>query len=135
MGSDQSTYAKVKKPVFRTGQQNRAMHLLFTLLAEALNNAGLDQRKVLKPSVSIPWTPSAVKEMLWRPIQEAMYQKHSTTDLNKQEEISEIHATLMRHLAEKFGVEYIPFPSHEPGYWDSAPMKSRITPIKEKTII
>lgn len=99
------------------------MHKLFTMLSETLNDAGLDQRKVLKPSVSIPWTPKAVKENLWRPIQEAMYHKKSTTELGKQEEITQIHAVLMRHLSEKFGVEYIPFPSHEVGYWDHAPMK------------
>lgn len=107
----------------RTLRQNKALHLFFDMLAKSLNDAGLDQRKVLKPSVSIPWTKTAIKEQLWRPIQKAMYAKHSTTDLMKQEEIDHIHETLTRHLAEKFGIEYIPFPSHEEGYYDTAPLK------------
>ena len=97
----------------RTSQQNRALHAFYTLLANALNDAGLDQRKVLKPSVSIPWTPEAAKEQLWRPIQKAMYGKESTTELSKIQEIDKIHEVLMRHLGEKFGVEYITFPHDE----------------------
>lgn len=117
-------HKKIKSKGKRTVQQNRAIHLYFTMLAKSLNESGLDQRKVLKPSISIPWTPTAIKESLWRPIQKVMYEKNSTTELNKQEEITEIHATLMRHLGEKFGVEYIPFPSYEQGYMDTAPPKS-----------
>lgn len=127
----------------RTGQQNKALHLFLGMLADILNDAGLDQRKVLKPEVSIPWTKTSVKENLWRPIQQAMYAKKSTTKLAKQKEIDEIHKVLMRHLAEKFGVEFIPFPSHAIGYWDSAPMKidvphyvTPLTPVRrEKTAV
>lgn len=100
-------------PKPRTGQQNRALHLFYRILAETLNDAGLDQRKVLKPSVSIPWTPKAVKENLWRPIQKALLGKESTTELSKLEDIDKVHELLMKHLGEKFGVEYIPFPSEE----------------------
>lgn len=108
----------------RTNQQNKALHLFFEMLATSLNDAGLDQRKVLKPSISIPWTKVAIKDQLWRPIQQALYDKFSTTDLLKQQEIDTIHATLMRHLGEKFGVEHIPFPSYAIGYMDSAPLKN-----------
>ena len=95
----------------RTSDQNAALHVLFTLLSDTLNDAGLDMRQVLKPSVAIPWTPASVKEYLWRPIQKTMTGKKSTTELDKLEDIDKIHAVLMRHLAEKFGVEYIDFPS------------------------
>jgi len=95
----------------RTPEQNKALHVFFKLLADELNGAGLDQRKVLKPSVSIDWTPEAVKEQIWKPIQKALYNKQSTTELDKQMEIDKIHETIMRHLGEKFGVEYIEFPS------------------------
>jgi hypothetical protein len=97
----------------RTSQQNRALHLYLTMLSDALNDAGLDQRKVLKPGVSIPWTPSAAKEQLWRPIQVALFQKESTTELDKTKELDKVHEVLMRHLGEKFGIEYIPFPVDE----------------------
>jgi len=97
----------------RTSQQNKSMHVFFSLLADSLNSAGLDQRKVLKPSISIDWTPTAVKKQLWKPIMNALYSKTSTTELDKQMEIDKIHETLMRHLAEKFGLEYIEFPHNE----------------------
>lgn len=51
-----------------------------------------------------------------------MTQKKSTTELEKTGEIDEVWDTLLRHLGEKFGVEYIPLPSQELGYADSAPM-------------
>lgn len=97
----------------RTNEQNRALHHFFRLLADSLNMAGLDMKTVLKPEVSIPWTPASVKDHLWRPIQKAMLSKESTTELGKHLDIDGVHSTLMRHLGEKFGVEYIPFP-HDP---------------------
>lgn len=94
----------------RTDQQRKALEVFFKLLAKSLNAAGLDQRVVLKPSISIPWTQEAVKNQLWRPIQMAMFNKKSTTELDKQMEIDKIHETLMRELGKSFGVEHIPFP-------------------------
>lgn len=95
----------------RTTQQNRALHLYFTLLAEALNDAGLDQRKTLKPSVEIPWDAKAIKEQIWRPIQKAQLKKESTTELTTAE-ITKVWETINRHLSEKFGVTEM-FPSIE----------------------
>jgi len=113
----------------RTSQQNKALHLFFTMLTDELNNAGFDQRKVLKPSVDIPWTPEAVKEQLWKPIQKLMYNKESTTELEKVKEIDRVHEVLMRHLGEKFGLEYIPFPVNEIKAWENlAPMKRKELP-------
>jgi len=96
----------------RTLQQNSALHLFFRLLADELNNAGLDMRQVLLPSVEIPWTPANIKEYLWRPIQTAYTGKNSTTDLDKIKEISDVYEILNRHLGEKFGV-HVEFPSIE----------------------
>ena len=95
----------------RTILQNRALHLLFTHLAEALNEAGLDMRRTLKPEIDIPWTSENIKEFLWRPIQEAQLSKKSTTELTTKE-IDEIFETLNRHISVKFGL-HIPFPSIE----------------------
>lgn len=95
----------------RTVRQNKALHVLFGLLATTLNDNGLDMRKTLKPSVEIPWSAQGVKEYLWRPIQRAQTTKNSTTQLTTKE-IDEIFDTLNKHLGEKFGV-HIPFPSIE----------------------
>lgn len=102
-----------KTSVQRTDSQNKALHTFFRLLADELNNAGLDQRKVLKPSIDIPWSPEAVKEQLWKPIQVSLFFKESTKDLDKHIEIDKVHEVLMRHLGEKFGLEFIPFPQDE----------------------
>lgn len=95
----------------RTKQQNKALHVLFSLLAEELNNNGLDMRKTLKPEVEIPWSKMAVKEYLWRPIQQAQFAKKSTTELTTKE-IDEVFDTINRHIGERFGI-HIPFPSIE----------------------
>jgi hypothetical protein len=92
----------------RTSQQNKALHVLFEHIADELNGAGLDMRKALKPSVEIPWTKDTVKEYLWRPIQEEMLMKRSTTELTTQE-IDQVNDTLNRYLAEK-GL-HVAFPS------------------------
>ena len=82
------------------------------MLAEALNDAGLDCRVVMKPEAEIPWTASMVKDLLYRPIMEVMTDKHSTTELDRIEP-SQVWDVLMRHLGEKLGVAYIPFPADE----------------------
>lgn len=96
-----------------TSSQRNAMHLGFTLIADTLNNAGLDMRKVLKPEVNIPWTKDSVKEYLFRPIQKVMTSKKSTNELNKVGEIDEIWDVMMRHLMETQHIEYIPFPKED----------------------
>ena len=95
----------------RTLTQNNALHLYFDMLAEALNDAGLDMRKTLKHDIEIPWTRENVKNHLWRPIQKALTEKHSTTELDRIEP-SQIYEVLNRHLADKFKV-HVPFPSEE----------------------
>src|SRR3990167_1784755 len=94
----------------RTTQQNRALHLYFGLVAEELNDAGLDMRAILKPEVDIPWTARNVKEFLWRPVQKIQLGKVSTTDLATKE-IDVVFETVNRHLA-KHGI-HVPFPNIE----------------------
>ena len=98
----------------RSEQQNKSIHLGCSHIAQVLNEAGLDMRVVLKPDVQIPWSTTSVKDHLFRPIMKAMTSKDSTTELLKSEgEIDTIWETLMRHLMEKFHIEYINFPSYE----------------------
>lgn len=102
---------ETKKYPKRTAQQNKALHVLFTLLAKELNEAGLDMRKTLKPGVEIPWQAKGVKDYLWRPIMQAQLDKKSTTEMTTKE-IDEVFDTLNRHLGEKFGL-HVAFPSIE----------------------
>lgn len=87
----------------RTNQQNKALHLYCRMLAEALNDAGLDQREVLKPGVEIPWNEESVKNSLWRPIQQAMLDIESTADAETTD-YSQVYEVLTRHLQQKLGV-------------------------------
>ena len=92
----------------RTLTQNRALHKFCDILAIALNDAGLDQKKLLKPSIDIPWTQNAVKEMLWRPVQVAVTGIKSTTK-PEASQYSAIYEVLNRHLSMKHGIS-VPWP-------------------------
>lgn len=99
------------KEQVRTTKQNRALHLYFNHLAEALNDAGLDMRRTLKPSIDIPWSGETIKEYLWKPIMKAQLGKESTTEMTTKD-IDKLFDTLNRHLGEKFGL-MVDFPSIE----------------------
>jgi hypothetical protein len=96
----------------RTIKQNKSLHLWFRLLADTLNEAGLDMRTVLKPSISIEWNDKTIKEYIYKPILEAMLLKKSTTEMTTKE-IDKVWETINLHLGEKFGVEVPPIPSQE----------------------
>ncbi|MBT7929836.1 hypothetical protein HN682_07985 [Candidatus Peregrinibacteria bacterium] len=95
----------------RTLTQNKAFHLYFKMLADELNSAGLDAKRVLKPEIDIPWTPDMIKRHLWKAVQDAMFEKDSTTKLTTKE-VGEVYEVLNRHLGEKFSI-HVPFPSEE----------------------
>ena len=95
----------------RTLQQNKALHLFFTMLADTLNDSGLYMNKLLR--VDIDWTPTTVKKYLWRPFQFSLFETEHTRDLTKREQIEKVHKVLMRELGEKKGVPFVPFPSEE----------------------
>jgi hypothetical protein len=87
----------------RTSRQNNAIHVYCREAAKDLNEAGCDQRKVLKPSLAIPWTMESFKDNLFKPIMQAMFGIESTTQL-KTGQVGEVYEALNRELSEKFGV-------------------------------
>lgn len=102
----------MKKTKLRTNLQNKSLHLWFTHLSNALNDAGLSTVKVLElKKADIPWTPVTVKELLFKQLMEAMYQKTSTTQLTTKE-LTKVSEVLTRHLAEKLGLQ-VDWPSIE----------------------
>ena len=94
-----------------TDLQRKSMHLYCRLLATALNDAGYDMKKLLKPEVDIPWTDVSVKEHLWRPIQKAITGKVSTTKAETKEH-PYVYEVLARHMSQKFGV-FVAWPCKE----------------------
>lgn len=93
----------------RTLQQNKALHKYFELLADALNDSGLDMKKVI--TVDVPWSADTVKQWLWKPVQKAQLLKESTTELTTAE-VDKVYETVNRLMAEKFDL-HVPFPSDE----------------------
>ena len=95
----------------RTIKQNSAIHVFFGRLADKLNDAGLDMKKVLKPHIDIPWTAASVKTWLWKPVMKVMIEKDSTTEM-KRSNVTKVYEALNRHLADKFGIS-VPFPQNQ----------------------
>lgn len=100
-------------------------------VADALNDAGLSMEQVLQNfTMELEWTKGTVKEIIWRTAQERLVGKQSTTELNKQQEIDRVYEAINRFLA-KLGIDSIPFPNYEPGYYDTAPLNSDPKPYGE----
>jgi hypothetical protein len=95
----------------RSDLQNNSLHLYLSHLAEALNDAGYDMKRTLKKEIDIPWGKESAKEHLWRPIQELLTKKDSTTKPTTEEYVY-IYEVLSRHLVEKLGVN-VAWPSKD----------------------
>lgn len=97
----------------RSLAQNRAFHLYFNMVAVQLNNSGLYINKLIKENkykADIDWSGNLVKENLWKPIQNAILDKKSTTQLEKSE-VDRVYNTLNRYLS-NMGIS-VPFPNAE----------------------
>lgn len=96
-----------------TRQQQKALHLFFRQLADTLNQNGLTMSVILQKFVlDIPATETNVKELIFRPLMEALYGKHSTTELLRKGEIDGIYDAINKFMGE-MGVSCPPFPSLE----------------------
>ena len=80
------------------------------MLANALNDAGYDM-KLLLAHREIPWSQNSVKEQMWRPVQQSMFDIDSTTQLAPSQ-VSQVYDTINRFLSEKFAIS-VEFPSKE----------------------
>ena len=107
-----------KKPIIKfeapehlvTRRQQNALHKWCGLVADFLNDAGLDMKRVLKPEVDIPWTKESVKEALWKPVLDAMTNKDSTTEMDTKEPDA-VYRTIQRHMSQRFGITLPPWPT------------------------
>jgi hypothetical protein len=123
----------------RTIKQNKSLHKWCEMVAATLNDAGLDMKRVLfgnvelkvmeyvelncehcaddiqmifdqfQTSFDLPWTKDSVKNCLWRPVQRAMLDKESTTEMNTTDPTL-ICDAINRHLSTTHGVPHIPWP-------------------------
>lgn len=96
----------VKESKPRTLAQNRALHKMFEVLADELNDRGKYISTVIRADAR--WDKNRVKELIWRAVQEKMFNKTSTTSLTTKE-IDEIFEVIQKALAE-MGIVIV-FPS------------------------
>lgn len=87
----------------RTSLQNRALHLYFEHVASALLEVGYDYvyvNPIDGDLIHIPFTKDLVKNYIWRPLQNRMFEIESTTKLTTKM-IDEILTVLSLWLGEK----------------------------------
>ena len=97
---------KVGDKRMRTFLQNSSLHKYLSLLADKLNDAGFDIRKVLeamREGFTISCTGENLKETVWRPMQQALFNIESSTQLDTKQ-VSEVYENVNRFTAERFGV-------------------------------
>jgi len=85
-----------------------------TFFAEEISDVA-KRLKVIshKLKVEIPWTETAVKEGIWKPIQHALTEKTSTTELTTAE-VNQVYEAVEDALASRLSPwEPVPFPSEE----------------------
>lgn len=114
---------EVHKPETRTKRQNRALHAGFTLLAQALNDSGMDMLSFpWTEGIDVPWSKDTVKSHLYTPVLEAQLEGKQKTSQLAKTEVSQVWDTLTRHLATRIGVS-VPFPSFDHIYAQARPPK------------
>lgn len=100
----------LKNGMQRTKTQNAALHKFCEQLAVTLNDGGFEFTTFVKHGYEVPFTKELVKDHLWRPVQEAVTGKLSTTK-PETHEYAIIYDALNSVLAKK-GI-YVPWPSVE----------------------
>ena len=98
-----------------TRQQQKSLHKWLTMISGQLIEQGYTMQEVMEQmrSYEIKPTPIALKENVWRPVQQAMFGTESTTKLLKsQKQIDDI-IDVMCQIFGKMGVVCPPFPSKE----------------------
>ena len=91
----------------RTNQQNKALYLYMTMIANTLNRENIPTSQVLK--MDIAWTADKVKYMIVRPLMEALFCIKSTTKLKKGD-FDILIDTLTKAMGQR-GISMPPFPN------------------------
>jgi len=89
----------------RTSQQNRSLHLYLTMMANAFNDSGIDNKMLMdtfKQEFSIPVTATFLKEV-FRKIMGGMFDKKSTTELSTTEMVK-VYDVFNMGMGEKCGI-------------------------------
>jgi len=95
----------------KTEPQNNSQWLYLTMLADELNNKGIDQVAVLdelkkRPTVDLSNTKDSLYRIYWRGVRKALFPDAKRTG---KKQAGEIYEAMNRHTASVFGVS-IPWP-------------------------
>jgi len=100
----------------RTPNQNKSMHLYLTMLADELNAAGYDMRKVI--TMPIRATGENLKETMLKPIMNSLFPDvESTTELTTIQ-MMDVYEVMNAATAERLKVS-IEWPSKERLYYEA----------------
>jgi hypothetical protein len=87
------------------------MHRYYELLSKALNDAGYTVARVFRKPINMSWTPGLVKDLLWRKVQIDLFNKVSTTELERPE-CAEVFDELNNIMIENYSIS-VAWPSQE----------------------
>ncbi len=100
---------EIKNTQSRTSQQNAALHLWMTQIANTLNTENIPTTQILK--ADIHWDLEKVKHMIVRPLIQALFGTTTTTKLKKDDFELMINA-LTKMMGQK-GIIIPEFPNNE----------------------
>ena len=109
-GFKSNPYLEIKSETnTRTSQQNRALHKLFSIISDILNDLGMtfNYSGVSGREFEIPYNLLIVKDYFWRPIQIALTGKESTTEIDSKE-INEVFAVIYKFFSDRGHQLYFP---------------------------
>tara|TARA_R110000772_G_C13310282_1_gene440308 strand:+ start:37822 stop:38241 length:420 start_codon:yes stop_codon:yes gene_type:complete len=95
----------------RTGQQNKAVHVFFDLVAEALNERGITFTEFFRDGFEVKWSSAIVKQEIWRPVQKAVIGFETSTSKCKTTDYPNIYEPINKKLSE-FGI-HVPWPEEK----------------------
>ena len=105
-------------------KQQSAIEVYCRLVAEALNDCGMYQYvecEIFKKDKEdksitheIEWTQESVKNLIWRPIQLALYPETPSTTKLKSNQVTKVYEMMHNSLAKRSKNHvYVPFPSKD----------------------
>lgn len=112
---------KVGKP--RTNLQNASIRLYWSLMADAMNDAGFSYKKFIElveaNGVAVPWDGEKFGDEVWRRVQAAMYPetilangKPSTTKL-KSDQVAKVYDVVNLKIIEMTNGLHVDFPERD----------------------
>ncbi len=105
-----------KEKRIRSKVQNNSIHKWLDDNAKLMKTEGISIKQLIQimstTSFEMYPTKDNLKELIWRPIQVAMFSKVSTTELNT-DEIDPILEVFIKNVGQATGHEFTPFPSIE----------------------